>query len=100
MKSDEVFVADMVTDGKFSRLLEENKSKDGTIETLVAEKEALSAESEALSAESEDLRRTINVLALLAENKSVGEISEILEISPSEVAQILERVDREKKRLS
>jgi predicted HTH domain antitoxin len=93
MKLDEVFVADIVTDGKFSFLQKENetlsaenKSKDGTIETLVTERE--------------DLRRTINVLALLAENKSVGEISELLEISPSEVAQILERVERDKKRLS
>jgi predicted HTH domain antitoxin len=128
MKLDEVFVADIVTDGKFSflqkenetlsaenkskdgaieTLFAENKSKDGTIETLSAEKETLSAENkskdgtiETLVTEREDLRRTINVLALLAENKSVGEISEILEISPSEVAKILERVERDKKRLS
>jgi predicted HTH domain antitoxin len=114
MKLDEVFVADIVTDGKFSFLQKENetlsaenKSKDGTIETLSAENETLSEENkskdgtiETLVTEREDMRRTINVLALLAENKSVGEISEILEISPSEVAKILERVDKDKKRLS
>ncbi|MDR1165819.1 MAG: hypothetical protein LBO66_08105 [Deltaproteobacteria bacterium] len=91
MMLDEAYFADMVTGGKFSRLLAEN-------EALSAEIEALSAEGEALSAEIEDKRRTINVLALLVENKSVGEISEILEISSSEVTQILKGVARREKR--
>ncbi|MDR1165818.1 MAG: hypothetical protein LBO66_08100 [Deltaproteobacteria bacterium] len=92
MKLDNVYFADMVTGGQFSFLQKEfetlsaeNKSKDGTIE---------------------DMRRTIDVLAqravlaLRADNKSVGEISEILEISSSEVTKILERVESDKKRFS
>ncbi|MDR1164976.1 MAG: hypothetical protein LBO66_03730 [Deltaproteobacteria bacterium] len=88
MNGTDVKVVDMLTDGQFSRLMKEK-------ETLSAEKETLSAEKETLAVIAQRA-----ILAMSAENKSVVEISELLNISPSEVSNILESAGGDQKRPS
>ncbi|MDR1164710.1 MAG: hypothetical protein LBO66_02345 [Deltaproteobacteria bacterium] len=85
MNGTDVKVVDMLTDWQFSYLMKEN-------ETLAVENETLAAENETLAQRA--------VLAMSAENKSVVEISELLNISPSEVSKILESAGGDQKRPS
>ncbi|MDR1165762.1 MAG: hypothetical protein LBO66_07800 [Deltaproteobacteria bacterium] len=109
-------IVDMLTDGQFTHLMKEIETLSAEKETLSAEKETLSAEKKTLSAEKETLsaeketlsaeKETLTViaqraiLAMSAESKSVVEISELLNISPSEVSNILESAGGDQKRPS
>ncbi|MDR1166757.1 MAG: hypothetical protein LBO66_12980, partial [Deltaproteobacteria bacterium] len=80
MNQNAYLVADYLVDGKISLLQKEK-------ETLASKNETLASENETLASENEGMRRTIDVLAQRAGDKSVEEISEILKISASEVNQ-------------
>jgi hypothetical protein len=88
MNGTDVKVVDTLTDGQYSRLMKEN-------ETLSEENETLSSEIETLTVLAQRA-----VLAMSAENKSVVEISELLNIFPSEVSKILESAEADQKRPS
>ncbi|MDR1164709.1 MAG: hypothetical protein LBO66_02340 [Deltaproteobacteria bacterium] len=123
MNGTDVTVVDMLTDGRFSYLIKENKTLSSENVILSSENVALSSENENLSAENENLsaenkskdgtietlvaeKETLAViaqravLAMSAENKSVVEISELLNISLSEVSKILESAGGDQKRPS
>ncbi|MDR1166306.1 MAG: hypothetical protein LBO66_10680, partial [Deltaproteobacteria bacterium] len=95
MNGTDATIVDMLTDGQLSRLMKEN-------ETLSAEKETLSAENKSKDGTIETLTILAQraVLAMSAESKSVVEISELLNISPSEVSKILESAGGDQKRPS
>ncbi|MDR1164711.1 MAG: hypothetical protein LBO66_02350 [Deltaproteobacteria bacterium] len=75
MNQPDFLVADFLVDGKISLLQKEN--------------EALAAEIEALAAENENMRRILNKLAPLADNKSAEKISAKFKSALSEAPKIL-----------